>query len=396
MVKLLTFSDFVEFQLKCFKVLGLDLSDDRNKKSWRVKLSMKVYHYFLITNLTLYLATTPIFIRENIKDLNLLTEIATSVGFGWLAIVKVLSIPANRETFTDLMKTLIDMFPKTEELQSSYEIYKYFHGVDRMRNIISSLYCSSGIVLSLSPIFIFVTTGNWFDKLPLLTWYPFNEHDPRVYNFILIWQWCCLFTIHVSILAADVILYTFITLISMQFHNLCKRLKEINNSESNDADEKLIELIKIHKVLIRISQNLEQIFSVSVFFNFFGSSIFVCLFGYQITVRSSFENTMKNAVLLATSLSQIFTLCYYGNKLVTASGEVAHAAYASKWYGKGLKNSKNLIWIIQKAQKPNVLTAFKFSVVSLDVYSSVSPKLLNAWDIRGGFNDIDLNLIYRS
>lgn len=224
----------------------------------------------------------------------------------------------------------------------------------------------------ISPIASFAMTGHWFGEMPLLTWYPFDEHDPRFYNFVLVWQWCYIFVIHVTFLAQDLFLYSFITLISMHFNNLCKRLRDLKKANRPESEAKLIEVIKIHQTLIRLSGDLEKIFAVSIFFNFFESSIYLCLFGYQISIGSSLENTLKNIVLVLISLLQIFLVCYYGSKLTNAGKEVVEAAYDLEWYGEAFKDGRSVILMMQRAQKPNVLTAWKFSVVSLEVYSSVS------------------------
>lgn len=66
-------------------------------------------------------------------------------------------------------------------------------------------------------------------------------------------------------------------------------------------------------------------------------------------------------------------ICYYGNKLTVASKKVAQAAYDSGWNCRTIEGGdKNLLLIIQRSQKPIVLTAYKFAVVSLEVYFTVS------------------------
>lgn len=365
MDKLLKFSDFFEFQLKCFKILGLAPLDDEATLKRRTMRLLKIYHYFLIASLVSFMMTTVVFIKNNISDLNLVSEVIQGTGMGFIAFVKLISISANKKEFTELINTLERLFPKTQKDQEKFKAHGHFCWFNRLRNVFKSLFLFSGMLLSLSPFIQLVITGNWFGRLPIPSWYPFDEFDPRVYNFILLWQWGYIFTLHVSTLALDMILCAFVTLISMHFDNLSNRLQDLQ-----DID--LRELIKLHIVLMELTDKLERIFSVPALFNFFEGSILICLFGYQIIIISSFENTVKNCVFLVTILSHIFMLCYYGSKLVTSSGKVAQSAYDSAWHGKELRKGKNLMLMIQRAQKPSILTAYKFSIVSLDAYFNVS------------------------
>lgn len=374
MVVILKLTDFVEFQLNCFKVLGLASLGGDVTLQRKTKLLLKIYHHTLIASLLLFLITTIVFVKNNIHDLNLISEVVAGTGMGFLAIIKLLSIPSNKKEFRHLFQTLSNIFPTTQEDQKKYGVRRHFFWFNLMRSAMKMLFLSSGLTLSLSPIIEFIATGSWFRKLPILSWYPVDEYDPRFYNLILLWQWCCILTIHVSFLAQDLTLYAFITLISMQFDILCERLQTLNTGEriDKDAKMKLIELFKLHKTLIELSENLKKIFLFATFFNFFESSIYICLFGYQITAGSSWGNTMKSVVLLVSSLLQIFMLCYYGNKLANASVKVAQAAYDSGWYRHRFENGKDVRLMLQRAQKPIFLTAYKFSVVSLEVFSSVS------------------------
>lgn len=382
MAKLLNLLDFVRFPFKCCKVFGFDpyKAGDENI-SWKRKL-MSIYHQLVVANLILILVMTIIFVKKNIRDLALTTETVPGTGYAVLAIVKSVSISMRQQEFRDLMETLKGLFPKTVDEESSLEAKKYFKGYKRMERVFASIMCSVAVIFLVVPVIKLLLTGVWIDKLPFPMWFPFNEFNPWFYNLAFLWQMNNLFITIVSLLGPDLILYAFITLICMQYDNLCKRLLVIGDdpnfrTPATDASEKFIELVKLHETLIRLSRNLEKIYSASIFFNFFGSSILICLVGYQISVGIKSEILVKFAVFLAASSIQILLLCYYGNKLTTASGNVAEAAYASGWNKREMKEQKTfLLLMIQRSQRPAVISAFKFSVVSLNAFTTVSlPKV---------------------
>lgn len=87
----------------------------------------------------------------------------------------------------------------------------------------------------------------------------------------------------------------------------------------------------------------------------------------------SFENVVKYFGMLFYALLQIFMLCYYGSKLTTASENVAGAVYDSGWNNRvNQKRNIPLMLLLQRSQKPTIITAYKFAVVSLKAFGTVS------------------------
>ena len=372
MVALINFFSYLEFQLKCFKVLGLDITRDVKDLSLKNRILRRVHHYFIIACMVLHLSTLVVFIAKNLNKLSLISDAAPHLVFGFFAVIKWVSVSVNKNVFIELIETLYELFPNSLKDQETFQVQKYFSSFNRMRKVIIIVLLTTTTVVILAPIILFVSTGAWYVKLPNPSWYPFDEFDPRFYNFVLVWQWWCNFTRTVCFVSPDLTLYAFISLISMQFDILSHRLRELKHTDLEDFNKEILKFVKLHETLIRLSENLDRIFNIPILFVFFGSSFNICFFEYQISTGSSFDVMMKNGVLLTTCLLQILLLCYNGNKLKMSSEKVAQAAYDSGWYGKEFKRGKCVMLMIQRGQKPCVLTAFKFSVVSFEVYLSVS------------------------
>lgn len=156
------------------------------------------------------------------------------------------------------------------------------------------------------------------------------------------------------------------------------RLRKLKFVSTLDVHKKLAELVKIHETLIRLSESLEKIYRISIFFNFFGSSIILCLIGFQFSIEINPEMLAKYFLFMTVSFVQILILCFYGNKLTTASESVNDAVYDTGWDVKGDKLFKSyLLMMMQRSQKPSTLSAFKFAVVSLKSFTTVSKLKVN-------------------
>jgi odorant receptor len=332
--------------------------------------TLKVYHCYVLVSLIAASSLMVMFVRENLGNLALITENVPPYGYALMAVVKSTCILFTKAEFKDLMETLNELFPKTKEEQNIFKVRKYFKNYKRIERIFAVMVGSAAINFVIAKLLKFAITGIWYDKLPFENWFPFDENDPKFYNLVFLWQLHNTVVTICSLLGSDLILYSFITLLTMQFDNLSQQLEKFTLS---DDIKKIIELVDLHETLMRLSRNLEIIFSVSILFNFVASSILICLVGYEVSIGISFELLLKFSILLTASLLQILMLCYYGQKLTNAADNLRVAAYNSEWFGKNDRKLKSaMLMIIQRSQKPFVISAFKFTAVNLKAFTTVS------------------------
>lgn len=379
---LFEFSEFVKFPLKCFKFLGLNPLDE--SKMTRKLIMKRIFYYFIISNMALFVIMAVMYTRVNFGNLALITENVPAFGYTAVACFKVLSISLGKREFKELEQTLSELFPKTKAEQDAARVKNYLSEYKRVERTFSRLIVFILLIFTVAPVLKFIISGVWIDKLPLEMWFPFDEYNPFVYNFVFVWE---LYIVQVgtilALLGADMALYGFIALISMEFEVLCGRLIGLKKVSPTDTFGSLIELIEFHVTLTRLSGNLERIYSFSIVINFLSSSLLICLFGYQFSIGVSFEILVKFAFSLMAALSQILLFCYYGNKLTSASEQVATAAYDCLWYdGHSRKFKTALQMMIQHAQKPSVITAFKFTPVSLEAFATVRIFEINRTNIK--------------
>lgn len=371
MDELLKFSDFVSLPLKFLKVIGFSgFHKSKESVSTTKIFALNVYQRYVVVHMMLFLSGMLICMIQNIRHLPIISEVAPGFGVGLMAISRLILIPYNEEEFRDLMKTLHEMFPKRQKDQKDFDVRNHYIYFKLLKNFLVSLLIFAGIADAVAPIIKFVITGVWINKMPT-TWFPFDEYDPRYYNFVLIWHLYSAVVIGSTFIGSDIILIAFISMISMQFDILCKKLENLNGLTSFEVRKMFSELVKTHQTLIRLAENLEKIFSIIILINIIESSVMYCFIAYQLSIDNSIQNYMKYGVFLTVGMMHTFILCYYGNKLASASEKVAQAAYNSKWEFRKFHEVKSLALMMQRSQRPCVLTAYKFFVVSLEIFSSV-------------------------
>lgn len=78
------------------------------------------------------------------------------------------------------------------------------------------------------------------------------------------------------------------------------------------------------------------------------------------------------ASYLGTIVGQIWLLCYYGQKLIDSSADLAEGIYESDWMD--LDNNllrKQIILIMLRVQRLQRLTAKNFAVISFETFATV-------------------------
>jgi odorant receptor len=357
---LVHFSDFVDFPSKCLMVIGLAL-DDTGETKWNKY--RKIYHNVFKASLLMTFLLLTMFMKEKIDDLVLITELAPSPGTAILALIKIVTLSNATKAFQELKGTLEDLFPKTKEDQQKYGVRQYLNSYKMFERT------SAASVFSV--VLVFIISGVCWGKLPFLNWYPFEENG-KLFYFTFVWQLCSSLATICSLVGPDLMLFTFITLISLQFNILYVRLTELKVLPVDEAEKMLIELIKLHNTLLRMTVNLEKIFSISILFNLLYSSVLICLMEFQVVEVAKNDIFLKFLLFLVVSLNGIFQLCRFGEKLTTASNNITDAVYDLEWYEKkNFKLRSSILMLMRQSQRQNCISAGKFFAVSLEAYTTV-------------------------
>jgi odorant receptor len=371
MVDLVELSDFFQFPFKCFSMLGLNLLKN-DTALWKCKLR-KIYHQAVMANLFKTIIMVAMYIKENIGDLVLITENAPSSGTAALAYVKIACFTMALNDFQHLVETLKEVFPKTRRDQELYNVRKYANDYKRVERVMYLMFFSVVAVWIFVPILKFVVFGISITKLPYDNWFPFNQYDPDIFPFVVGWQFISTILAMLAVAGPDLMFYALNTILCMQFDILCHKLRALRALPMSEIEEKLVDLVELHSTLLDLTKDLNAIFSLLIFIHFIIGTIWICIVGFQVLAKISLENFLKFSDILAVFCLGVFLLCFYGQKLTTASDNVADAIYDFPWDDKLNRKHRSLfMMMLRRAQKPNFVSAQKFFPVSLQAFTSVS------------------------
>lgn len=246
-----------------------------------------------------------------------LTALAPCIGFTALSIVKIMTIKLNEAKVNGILDRLNELFPRTLQEQKLYRTYQYNLESQVVMKSFSVLYMILIWIFNLLPLVSmlvnYLSKGVLVKELPYFMWYWYDWQKEGLYELTLFHQTWGAFDSAVFNLCTDLMFCAIILLICLQFDVLAHRLKHSKNDYSE-----LVSCVKLQQAVVDVSNQLESIFSPSILVNFVGSSVIICLVGFQATSEISAFDLFKFILFLISSLVQVFLLCYYGNKLIDA------------------------------------------------------------------------------
>lgn len=370
MAGMIYFSDFVQFPLSLFKVIGL--TPERVRSDTKKERLRRIFYRLVMANFFLNAFEILMYLKVNASNMILITENVLASGNAPLAIIKLLTLSQALPEFRDLMETLSDLFPKSQREQKLYNIQKYLRSYKIVERLIYWMLVSFVMMFFLLPIVKLVVFKIPFGKLPYDNWYPFDPRNPKYFNFVYIWQFIQTLITMIPLAAPDLMFFSIITMIRMQFDILCHKIRHLEALETEEIGEEFKKLIQLHETLLRLSANLEKIYSISIFYNLAIDTVWICLAGFQVSIQFNLESIFKFADFFLILLSGTFLLCYFSQKLTTAAEKVADAAYDFPWEEKeNRKHKTSVLMLLERSQKPLFISAFKFSAVSLELYATV-------------------------
>ncbi|KAF7381994.1 hypothetical protein HZH66_013426 [Vespula vulgaris] len=133
-------------------------------------------------------------------------------------------------------------------------------------------------------------------------------------------------------------------------------------------------LINKHYQLIGLVDILENAFNLGILEHLLGTTVNLCVSGYNAILRSSNGENLELFLFFIFSsiiLSTLFAYCYTGECLIQESTDFAVAFYEYEWYNVSPMDSKMILICMIGASKPLQLTSGKFFVLSLCTFSDI-------------------------
>ncbi|XP_049699051.2 odorant receptor 4 [Helicoverpa armigera] len=347
-----------------------------------------------------------------------------------LSMFKSINMVIHRPVFENLTNELRAMWPQGEVSEEEHEIIS---GALKQLNIIVKGYywCNNALLISfLSPPY-FLTLARYFGHdspmgLHFLYWLPFDPYQPVYYEITLVLQtWHACVVIYFNV-AWDMLFCLFLCHITTQFDLLARRVRRLfyvtvdqqlvrsypmalvseemlrvegervrsqgDNYWQTRHHAEITQIVLRHHALIRLTGDVERMFSLALLINFMNSSIIICFCGFCCVLIEEW-NEVAYKSFLVTALTQTWLLCWYGQKLIDSSKRLADALYDCGWYNASKKARSAVLIMLHRAQKGIYVTTHGFSVISLASYSTI---IKTAWSyftlLLNFFKDKSANL----
>ncbi|XP_043480766.1 odorant receptor 67c-like isoform X1 [Leptopilina heterotoma] len=155
--------------------------------------------------------------------------------------------------------------------------------------------------------------------------------------------------------------------------NLLSKIPEnINEVKYNQELEILKQCLKKHLHLLAIGDNVNKQFGISIFMQFFASTISLCTIIFSLSNMNLNSHHSWLMIFCANSYTiQIFIYCYFGQQITEKSTEIGTAAYFLNWNSLTIRTKKSLIILMMRTVQPIKLSAASIIVMSLETFMKI-------------------------
>ncbi|KAL0134053.1 hypothetical protein PUN28_001140 [Cardiocondyla obscurior] len=134
-------------------------------------------------------------------------------------------------------------------------------------------------------------------------------------------------------------------------------------------------IIRKHQKVISFSEYIEDLYTYIALVQFTSNTVLICSLGFLIVTAigspDATEHIVRSLLFYTVTNLEAFIFCFAGEYLKNKSKAIGNAAYNSAWYEMKPENSRNLIFLILRAQKQLTLTVGKIMDLSLESFTSI-------------------------
>ncbi|KAM3965492.1 olfactory receptor 42 [Aphomia sociella] len=317
-----SFADILK-QLKInFWLIGIPFNDSNIKSRY--------YLFLLILTIMIIAESSFLISKMNSENLLELTFITPCLCIGILSYLKITFITIKRHKIFKLVECLDYLYSDVLKNYKRIEIIR--PEVVTLKNVTRYYFILNAVLINVYNWYICVVCFTTVDAL------------------------YCILTSHVC----------------HHFTIMCEEIKNLN------VDENVVninEIIQNHQYVLKLSDDLEDIFNLPNLFNVLLGSIEICALGFNLTM-GGWTQTPGCILFLVSVLLQILMMSFFGENITRESSRVGEAAFLCKWYDMDKMRKKNILILMIRSHKHSRLTAYKFSTIS---YSSFTKIISTSW-----------------
>ncbi|KAL7028461.1 hypothetical protein ACKWTF_005846 [Chironomus riparius] len=343
--------NFLDLTISMLKYVGFEIEDSYNGC---------LFYWLVVINLTGATISSGASIFSKPFDIEKITYGLPVVASTLMIILKSIVLFINKDKILMIMNELKSI-NQEQGTNSSKMFTKFFYGY--LLSLLSPL-----IVNIMTPIVKILVSGE--KTFPLDMKFPVDVTNNFIYPLVLLWTYWNLINGFIIFFATDVLLYSFIRIISIEFETLQHSFENLNISETSDE---LKTLICHQNELYDACIKLERIFSITFFYKFIISSFVICFTAFQCSTSSDTSKILVNMTICIANFNQIGLQCFFGQMLKNASENVTNSIYNCQWENSTNMNVKRLLIVcIARSNRHVALTTLKFSEITFEQLTYVS------------------------
>ncbi|EDW49665.1 putative odorant receptor 92a [Drosophila sechellia] len=379
--EVITFDELTRFPMSFYKTIGEDLYSDRDPNVIRRYL-LRFYLVLGFLNFNAYVVGEIAYFIVHIMSTTTLLEataVAPCIGFSFMADFKQFGLTVNRKRLVRLLDDLKEIFPLDVEAQRKYNVSFYRTHMNRVMTLFTILCMTYTSSFSFYPaikstIKYYLMGSEIFERnYGFHILFPYDaETDLTVYWFSYWGLAHCAYVAGVSYVCVDLLLIATITQLTMHFNFIANDLEAYEGGDHTDEEniKYLHNLVVYHARALDLSEEVNNIFSFLILWNFIAASLVICFAGFQITA-SNVEDIVLYFIFFSASLVQVFVVCYYGDEMISSSSRIGHSAFNQNWLPCSTKYKRILQFIIARSQKPASIRPPTFPPISFNTFMKV-------------------------
>ncbi|CAH0721166.1 unnamed protein product, partial [Brenthis ino] len=311
---------------KILKTVGFRiLINDTNIAS----ICWNLYFWFNLINVLLatILESINMFLMASVGTFLDLFTMMPCVGYLLVATAKAYKIKRYRSVYENLVYELRDMWPSGRITEEEHKIIN--EALIRLRFVVKAYFSCNmtlGSIFTVPPFISYIRNKAGFGDeimLPFFYWLPYDPCIGNRFEITMFLQTCHCFLAAGFMLSGDLLFCTFLSHITTQFALLAVRINKLiyvpiddqliesyplgmysklhlTYGQMNDEEKgkklnaELISIILRHRALIRLSSDVENMYSFSLLVNFLNSSIIICFCLFCCARQNLHLNNMSN------------------------------------------------------------------------------------------------------
>ncbi|CAK1580961.1 unnamed protein product [Parnassius mnemosyne] len=335
------------------------------------KISIRFY-LFLISIILMLTGEISFFVSKiSSENFLKLTELAPCICIGLLSFLKIVCIVWKREKINKFVISLSDLYSEItadikkqnivkSELGFLSLLIKYYF---ILNVFLIFVYNFSSIIIML---YYYITKNEITFILPYAVLLPFSTDSMLAWIVVYIFSITNGFNCVLFFTSVDILYYVLTCHLCCHFSLISNELQYLDTMTMSS----LRNIVKKHQYILKLSLILEDIFTVPNFFNVLMGSLQICALGFNLTM-GDWTQMLGVVLFLNSVLIQIYMTCLFGENLICESEKVGEAAYACLWYNMDVRPMKHILLLLLRSKKPQILTAYKFSVISYQCFTKI-------------------------